>query len=110
MLGELLSANGCEVNIVPITEYLEPSPQNPLSFWEVMLLARKKEHKVAFGVNMGLRINGNIMSEVAVGYRPHDKPWADCKDTLLNPMNKHEKRVWNAGDSLVVISPSVLLE
>ncbi len=44
-------------------------------------------------------------AEVAIGYKPYDKHWAACEDTLLNPPNKQEKRVWHEKDSLIVIAP-----
>ena len=47
-------------------------------------------------------------AEVAIGYKPYNKHWFSggaCLDTLLNPPNKHEKRVWHEKDNLIVIAP-----
>ena len=95
VLGELLRADGCEVHIEPITNYVDTSKNVAYSFWEVLLLARKRKHDTPSG----------IMAEIAIGYKPYEKPWGDCEDTLLNPPNKHEKRFWHAKDNLIVIAP-----
>lgn len=95
VLGELLRAEGCEVHIEPITNYVDVSKKEPLSFWDVLLLARKRVHDTPTGPQ----------AEIAIGYKPHDKPWGACEDTLLNPPNKMEKRRWHGNDLLVVIAP-----
>jgi len=95
VLGELLRAEGCEVHIEPITNYVDTTKGLALSFWDVLLLARQRKHDTPQGV----------ISEVAVGYKPHDKPWGESEDTLLNPPDKHEKRIWHAKDFLIVIAP-----
>ena len=95
VLGELLRAEGCEVHIEPITNYIDFEKTNELSFWEVSLLARKRKHDTPQGV----------IAEVAIGYKPHDLAWGDTETTLLNPPDKHERREWHPDDILIVIAP-----
>jgi len=97
VLGELLRAEGCEVHIEPITNYVDFDKHDKLSFWEVSLLARKRKHDTPQGV----------IAEVAIGFKAHTAAWGDAEteQTLLNPPDKHERRKWHKEDLLIVIAP-----
>jgi len=97
VLGELLRAEGCNVNIEPITNYIAVEEEPELSFWEVALRARKRKH---------LLPDGEECCETAIGYKPHAVPWQGSAATALNPPKKAEKRVWHAEDVLIVLYTS----
>ena len=51
------------------------------------------------------RLRVRVLHPCAFRYKPHDKNWTDCADTILNPPNKRERRRWHAQDILIVIAP-----
>merc|ERR1712154_17351 len=79
VLGELLSAEGCEACFRDISYFLELSKNNKASFWEIALRAKQR-------------------NELAVGYKPLGVPRAELPRTLLNPDKKSEKIEWKEGD------------
>lgn len=85
VLGELLSAEGCESYIRDISHYVDVEKEGKKSFWDVALRARQRR-------------------EVAVGYKPCDLSFREEVDLILNPPNKAKKRKWRKGDKIIVFA------
>eukprot|EP00961_Rhodomonas_salina_P207862 2805454-Rhodomonas_salina.1 len=90
VLGELLSAEGNEPYLRPIELYVTLKKKEQLSFWDVCLRARKRR-------------------EIAVGYCTVDEEggvvkYDKCSEMMLNPPDKDKKRLWRAGDIIVVFA------
>jgi len=85
VLGELLSAEGCETYIRDISYYLDLKKKKKQSFWDVALLARQRR-------------------EVAVGYKPKEMNWPQALRYIINPSNKASPRKWKEGDSVLVFA------
>lgn len=85
VLGELLSAEGCETCFRDISYYLDLDKENKASFWEIALRAKKRK-------------------ELVVGYKPLGVSRAQLPKTLLNPSDKSKKLEWKQGDIVVVLS------
>eukprot|EP00560_Eucampia_antarctica_P005335 CAMPEP_0197835218 /NCGR_PEP_ID=MMETSP1437-20131217/25131_1 /TAXON_ID=49252 ORGANISM="Eucampia antarctica, Strain CCMP1452" /NCGR_SAMPLE_ID=MMETSP1437 /ASSEMBLY_ACC=CAM_ASM_001096 /LENGTH=714 /DNA_ID=CAMNT_0043440473 /DNA_START=102 /DNA_END=2246 /DNA_ORIENTATION=+ len=85
VLGELLSAEGCETCFRDISYFLDLKKETTASFWEIALRGKKR-------------------NELVVGYKPLSVPRANLARYLLNPPNKSEKREWKEGDLVVVFS------
>jgi len=89
VLTELLQAEGSELYVRDISEYLEvdvsSSKRSYRSFWNVALLVKRK-------------------NEIAVGYKPKDMSYIKAKEYTLNPPNKDKKRQWVRGDCLIILA------
>eukprot|EP00586_Coscinodiscus_wailesii_P022876 CAMPEP_0172499366 /NCGR_PEP_ID=MMETSP1066-20121228/126348_1 /TAXON_ID=671091 /ORGANISM="Coscinodiscus wailesii, Strain CCMP2513" /LENGTH=736 /DNA_ID=CAMNT_0013273075 /DNA_START=251 /DNA_END=2461 /DNA_ORIENTATION=- len=87
VLGVLLSAEGSETYIKPISWYLdlEKEKGKRYSFWDIALRARQKGH-------------------CAIGYKPASLPFEEARDVMLNPPNKSQKREWQEGDIVIVFA------
>jgi len=89
VLGELLQAEGSELYIRSVSEYLDlhtnKRQETYQSFWFVALRARQK-------------------NEICLGYKPRDMTFSEASEFLLNPPDKAVKRHWIEGDSVVVLA------
>jgi len=89
VLGELLQAEGSELYIRSVSQYLDlhtnERQETYQSFWFVALRARQK-------------------NEICMGYKPRDMTFTEASDFLLNPPHKAVKRHWIKGDSVVVLA------
>jgi hypothetical protein len=94
VLGELLRAEGRNVHLQRAHTYVETNTGQECSFWDLVLMARRREHHTA---------DGPPVVETVIGWKAHDRSWHDSCDTILNPPGKNRKRRWHANDVLIVI-------
>jgi len=85
VLGELLAAEGNEPYIREISLYLDLDQVRQYSFWELVLIARKR-------------------NEVCLGYVRGMATDLENERTMLNPPNKSTPLGWEAGDTLIVLA------
>jgi hypothetical protein len=87
VLGELLSAEGCEMYCRDISFYInmKKKKSRTMSFWDLARRARQRK-------------------EIVVGYKPCGMSWPEAADLILNPPKKAEARTWGHGDVLIIIA------
>lgn len=89
VLGEILSAEGCETYIRDVSHYLDlrhnGEKERTKSFWDVALRARQRR-------------------EVALGYKPAALSFFESSELVLNPDDKMKPRVWEKGDKVIVFA------
>jgi len=87
VLGEILSAEGCETYIRDVSHYvnLNSKKDRNMSFWDIALRARQRR-------------------EVAVGYKPGGLSFAESAELILNPDDKSKPRVWGRDDKVIVFA------
>ena len=89
VLSELLQAEGSELYVRDISEYLKDdellSKEGYQSFWDVALRVKRK-------------------NEIAVGYKPKDMSYVEAQELTLNPPKKYKKRRWERGDCVIVLA------
>ena len=85
LLGELLAADGNEPYIREIELYLDLALRRDYSFWEVLLIARKR-------------------GEILLGFVRANALDAQNERTMLNPPDKAQKIRWETGDAFIVLA------
>lgn len=85
VLREILTAEGSETYIRPVSRYIDLEKENEMSFWDISLRARQ-------------------LQEVAVGYKPEDMDFKQAAHLIINPPDKSVKRKWAPGDIVVTFS------
>jgi len=84
ILSELLSAEGTEIYLRTVEDYIDVKKSEKFSFWDLAVRVRERR-------------------EVLLGYKSVSETFPECK-THLNPSNKGQPRVWQRGDSLIVLA------
>jgi hypothetical protein len=85
VLHEILTAEGSETFIRPISRFVDLSEEDTLSFWDVALRARQRR-------------------EVAIGYKPQDMDFKEAAHLIINPPNKSIARKWSHRDVIVTFA------
>lgn len=85
VLRELLTAEGSETFIRPISRFVDLSKENHLSFWDVSLRCRQRR-------------------EVAIGYKPKGMDFKDAAKLIINPTEKGVEREWVEGDVVITFA------
>jgi Trk K+ transport system NAD-binding subunit len=85
VLREILTAEGSETFIRPISRFVDLSKESNLSFWDVALRARQRR-------------------EVAIGYKPQDMDFKEAAHLVINPPDKGVVRKWSRGDVVVTFA------
>ena len=94
VIGELLRAEGSSVHLKSVSAYVETATGQEFSFWDLVLVARRREHNTA---------DGSVVVETVIGWKAHERSWHESSEMLLNPPCKNRKRRWHADDVLIVI-------
>ena len=84
VLNELLTAEGSETYIRPVSKYVDLEKENNLSFWDIALRARQ-------------------VREVAIGYKPEGEDYKDVGHLIINPPDKGKRRRWSPGDVVITL-------
>lgn len=82
VLREILTAEGSETYIRPVSRYIDLKKETEMSFWDISLRAR--QHR-----------------EVAVGFKPENLDFKQAAHLIINPPNKSANRKWAPGDVIV---------
>ena len=85
VLTEILTAEGSETFIRPISRFVDLSQESYLSFWDVALRARQRR-------------------EVAIGYKPQKMDYKEAANLIINPPDKNVVRKWSKGDVVVTFA------
>ncbi|KAL7517511.1 hypothetical protein ACHAWX_002430 [Stephanocyclus meneghinianus] len=85
VLREILTAEGSETFIRPISRFVDLSEEDTLSFWDVALRARQRR-------------------EVAIGYKPQDMDFKEAAHLIINPPDKSIARKWSHQDVVVTFA------
>ncbi|KAL7547490.1 hypothetical protein ACHAWF_010782 [Thalassiosira exigua] len=85
VLREILTAEGSETYIRPVTRFIDLENESEMSFWDVALRARQ-------------------LQEVAIGFKPEDMDYKQAEELIINPPDKSTKRKWARGDMIITFS------
>lgn len=85
VLREILTAEGSETYIRPVSRFIDCEKESEMSFWDIALRARQ-------------------LRKVAVGYKLEGMSFKEASELIINPLDKAEKRKWAAGDTIVTFS------
>jgi hypothetical protein len=97
VFGELFSANGCGLSVVPAAMYVRPGER--LSFWQIARRARARRH-VLVGIRCAaMSAQKGDESSSTVAWSGAVKP-----RHVLNPADKMTPLLWQPGDSVVVMA------
>ena len=84
ILSELLSAEGTELYLRQVEDYVDIKRSDKFSFWDLSVRVRERR-------------------EVLLGFKSVNETFPECK-TVLNPSDKGVPRKWQPGDLLVVLA------
>jgi len=75
VLREVLTAEGSETYIRPVSRYVDLEKESEMSFWDISLRVRQ-------------------LQEVAVGFKPENLDYKEAMHLIINPPDKSVKRKW----------------
>ncbi|KAL9180594.1 hypothetical protein ACHAXT_011047 [Thalassiosira profunda] len=84
VLHEILTAEGSETYIRPVSRFIDLEKEDEMSFWEIALRARQ-------------------LQEVAIGYKPAGMDYVEAEELIINPPDKSAKRKWATGDDHTLV-------
>jgi hypothetical protein len=85
VLREVLTADGSETYIRPISRFVDLEKDNIMSFWDVALRARQRR-------------------EVAIGFKPEGIDFKAAAHLVINPPDKDVLRQWRSGDKVITFA------